>query len=235
MDSVMLLGEARPRHYLGSPTGLCDSFWAYRPDLLHSYNWLPSYDVNFSSAEQDKRLYLLFYLLFQFNLNFCCTSIFCVSIPVQVVSQPVGDWHGFSLWFFSCLFFCSCISSCSLSLLYSFTLCSFCIRRANMNNFCQCKICDVNRIQETLELWKPITQIIRQKCITSDVPELLKLSNTNLTALLWLNFSWIQCAVVKTLGQQEGLLLQFLLPTHYIDMHIWLGPVINEMHLKIFN
>lgn len=137
---------------------------------------------------------------------------------------------------FSCLFFCRCISSCSLSLLYSFALCSFCIRRANMNIFCQCKTCDVNRIQETLELWKPVIQIIRQKCITSDVPELLKLSNTILTILLtlhlYLNFSWIQCAVMKTLRQWEPLLMQSLFLTHYIDIHIQVCPAINPMHLK---
>lgn len=40
-----------------------------------------------------------FYLLFQFNFNCCCTSIFYGSIPEQVVSQPVRDWPGFSLCF----------------------------------------------------------------------------------------------------------------------------------------
>lgn len=99
---------------------------------------------------------------------------------------------------FSCLFFCRCKSSCSLSLLYSSALCSFCIRTGNMNIFCQCKTCDVNRIQETLELWKCVIQITGQKCTTSDVPELLKLSNTFLTVLLGLNFSWVQCAVMNS-------------------------------------
>lgn len=59
MDFVMLLGQARPGHYLGSPTGVCAPFWAYRPYLLHSYNWLLSCGITFSSAEQGKRLYLL--------------------------------------------------------------------------------------------------------------------------------------------------------------------------------
>lgn len=126
-----------------------------------------------------------FYFLFQFKLNFCCTSIHLLcKYPSAGCFSACWRLTWIQSVFFSCLFFCSCISSCSLSLLYSFTLCSFCIRRANMNIFCQCKTCDVNRIQEILELWKPITQIIRQKFITSDVPELLKLSNAILGALL---------------------------------------------------
>lgn len=98
--AVMLLGEARPRHYLYSSIGLCAHFWAYRPGLLHSYNWLLSYSSAFLLLSKVRGCTCYFYLLFQFNFNFCCTTIFCASIPEQVVPQPVGDWHRFGLWVF---------------------------------------------------------------------------------------------------------------------------------------
>lgn len=107
-----------------------------------------------------------------------------------------------SVCIFSCLFFCSYISSCRLSLLYSFSLCSFCIKKTNLykhllvmsvkNLWCKQNPGDTG-------IMSAHTQIIRQKCITSDIPKFLQLSNTILRLLLKLNFSWIHCAVMKTL------------------------------------